>query len=92
MGVPATLSAAELRQERVQISDLNLATRQGQRQLQRRIAAAIERVCAPSGTVIESDVRSRLALSECRRHARTGVQEQLTAGGALPKLQMVRGN
>lgn len=31
--------------------------------------------------MIESNVRSRLALSECRREARAGVQEQLAASG-----------
>jgi UrcA family protein len=92
LGIPATLPAAERRQERVQVSDLDLSTRQGQRQLQSRISGAIERVCAPAASVIASNVRSRLALSECRRQARAGVQEQLTARGAALKLQIVRSN
>ncbi len=92
LAIPATLPAAELRQERVQVSDLDLATAKGQRQLQRRVTAAIERVCAPAGTVIESNVRARLALSECRREARLAVQEQLSVSGGSPKQRIVRSN
>jgi UrcA family protein len=92
LAIPTTLPAGELRQERVQVSDLNLATRQGQRQLQRRVTAAIERVCTPAATMVVSNVRSRLALSECRHEARAGVQRQLAASGALLKLQVVQGN
>lgn len=89
VGFPATLPAAELRQERVRVSDLDLTTAQGHRQLQRRLTAAIERVCAPPGTVLESNVRVRLAVSACRRNARAGVREQLAASSALAKLQLV---
>jgi UrcA family protein len=92
LAVSATLPAAELRQERVQVSDLDLSSKAGQRQLQRRVTSAVERVCEPGGAVIETNVRARLALQACRRAAREGVQRQLDAAGETSKLRIVRTN
>jgi len=83
MGValmPTMAHADELPTERVRVSDLDLASAEGQRTLERRIRAAIEKVCSPPEAEPVEKLRSRLKLEKCQEEARASVARQLAAG------------
>lgn len=78
--VPTLAHADELPTERVRVSDLDLASSEGQRTLELRIRAAIEKVCAPPEAEPVEKLRSRVKLDKCREEARASVARQLAAG------------
>lgn len=69
---------------RVQVSDLNLATKGGQRSLERRTASAIDRVCPERGSAAGPRSRGSAAHHECAQSVRSSVQQQLRDRGAHP--------
>jgi UrcA family protein len=76
--------------QRVQIGDLDLATPKGQRQLDRRIVAAIHAVCVAPNRELP---RSRLVvegINACRAAARASVQHQLADLGVRPAVRAVQ--
>lgn len=78
--VPTMAHADELPTERVRISDLDLASPEGQRTLELRVRAAIEKVCSPPKAEPVEKLRSRVKLEKCREQARASVASQLAAG------------
>jgi UrcA family protein len=71
--------ATEVLHERVRIADLDLASPAGEREFERRVRAAIKRVCeAPHGVAARS---STGAVRACRSKALDGVHQQLRAHG-----------
>jgi UrcA family protein len=82
---PTIVHAGEPNAERVRVADLDLATPQGRRTLDRRVSEAIERVCAPSLDPLPGSVRALTQVRVCSRRAREQVQGQLAAHG-LPAL------
>lgn len=87
LAAPALLRAQEPRREHVQVSDLNLYSYQGQRSLERRVRAAIMRVCASpvAGGMPTPGTRERFR--DCRQNAWESVQRQLEVHG-LPPVQI----
>lgn len=66
--------------EQVHYGDLNLASREGQAELERRISSSIRRVCADNGAL---DLQTRLGFRECvklaKQQSARQVQLALTA-------------
>ncbi len=87
----ATAPAAEVPTIRVQVGDLNLASAQGQRVLERRVSAAINSVCGAKKTtsVASTSGMARVQIAYCRNAAFADVQRQLDQHG-LPKLYVAR--
>jgi UrcA family protein len=78
--IPANATAAAPVTRTVKVSDLNLASPQGQQTLARRLHAAIEQVCAPSAG--ENRLRvSRSKIEDCRQSAWADAQRQLQQHG-----------
>ena len=63
--------------ERVVVSDLDLASADGQRLLARRIGRAIELVCGSYYGIRENFEID--AIDQCRRHAKAEVERQVAA-------------
>jgi UrcA family protein len=83
VSVPATSVANDkLATVRVQVSDLNLSTADGQRNLERRTANAIEQVCPLRGSATGSRSTTQAAHRECAQSVRLSVKEQLGDHGA----------
>lgn len=79
------IAAAEARTSRtVKVSDLNLASPQGQQTLARRLRVAVNQVCAPSAGESRLQV-TRSKVEECREAAWADAQRQLQQHG-LPTL------
>lgn len=75
------VQAATLPTERVYVGDLDVASPKGQRQLQRRVARAIGRVCASPSTSLLASPRVRRDVRTCHSHAWQQVREQLAGAG-----------
>jgi UrcA family protein len=73
---PLAAGFAETTSVRVHSFDLDLSTRTGQAELQRRIHHAVEQVCGPSGGVTMDDVMSYAA---CSKAAQSGAMSQYEA-------------
>jgi UrcA family protein len=85
-------TASEAPTIRVPIGDLNLASAQGQRVLERRVSAAVRSVCTPKTAAVSATINvARVQVAQCRRDTLADVQRQLDQHG-LPKLYMARGN
>lgn len=83
--------AAQIPLQRVQVSDLDLATPRGQQLLTRRIDAAIDAVCVQPNRELP---RSRVVLEgidACRAAAIASVRQQLTSLGLRPEVRAVQG-
>jgi UrcA family protein len=90
----AAATAGEAPTIRVRISDLNLASAQGQRVLEQRVFTAVRTVCAPKTASVSASAISnvsRVRVAQCRRDTLAHVQRQLDQHG-LPKLYVARGN
>ena len=85
LGMVPPLQAAEPPTVRVYVGDLELASAHGQRELQRRVDAAIAQVCTPPGSAVVQRPRSRRLVRECRAQAWAGVEKQLARHG-VPSL------
>lgn len=84
--------ATEAPSVRVRVGDLNLASAQGQRVLERRLSAAIKSVCEPKTTsAVTTSGMARVQVGYCRRAALADVQRQLDRHG-LPKLYVADRN
>jgi len=68
----------------VQASDLNLATANGQRTLERRTASAIDKVCPLRGSLAVGRADSTAAYRQCASSVRASVKQQLTDRGGRP--------
>lgn len=78
--IPAIAVAEAPTSRTVKVSDLNLASPQGQQTLARRLRVAVNHVCAPS--VGENRLRvSRSKVEECRKTAWADAQRQLQRHG-----------
>jgi UrcA family protein len=87
-----TISRAEglAPQVRVKYSDLDLATPQGKRAFERRVEAAIHRVCPPPASLVASSPRSKQLVKACRRDTREQVRAQLQLRGIPATLLATR--
>lgn len=90
LAAPAVLRAKEPRREHVQVSDLNLYSHQGQRSLERRVRAAIMRVCALPVTGGLPTLGTRKQFKDCRQNAWESVQRQLEVHGLPPAQIAIR--
>lgn len=86
-GHPARAEAP--RTERVHAADLDLSRAADRSVLQRRIATAVEKLCAPPHSAVLPQVRSRRAVQACRNAAHQQVQQQLQRRG-VPALTAAR--
>lgn len=85
-------SAREAPSIRVPIGDLNLASVQDQRVLERRVSAAVRSVCDPKTPSVSATISvARVRVAHCRRAALADVQRQLDQHG-LPQLYTARRN
>jgi UrcA family protein len=88
----SSVSAKEPPSIRVPISDLNLASTDGQRALEHRVFSAIRTVCAPQTPSVSATTSvARVQVAYCRRAALASVQRQLDQRG-LPKLYVADRN
>jgi UrcA family protein len=78
--IPTITSAEERAARTVKVSDLNLASPQGQQTLARRLRAAVNQVCAPSPGERRYGV-PRSKIEECRQIAWADAQRQLQQHG-----------
>lgn len=85
--VPTTAVADEVISQRVQVSDLNLGSVDGQRTLVKRLNRAIEEVCTEASAVEISKLRQLETMQVCREKARHSVALQLAERGL--ELQLV---
>ena len=85
--VPTTAVADEVISQRVQVSDLNLGSLDGQRTLVKRLNRAIEEVCTEASAVEISKLRQLETMQVCREKARHSVALQLAERGL--ELQLV---
>lgn len=74
----------------VRTTDLDLSRPADRRLLQRRIEAAIEKVCVPPRSAVLPNVRTRAAVDACREQARADVRRQLQRRGT-PELPASHG-
>jgi UrcA family protein len=74
--VPLAAGVAQTRSVRVHSFDLDLATKAGQAQLQRRIRYAVEQVCGPSGGREMDDIMSS---ASCSKGAQASAMTQYEA-------------
>jgi len=82
--VSPAVHAGQIPLQRVQVGDLDLATPKGQRQLDKRIDAAIHAVCvAPNRDLPRSRVVVE-GIDACRAAARASVRHQLVDLGVRP--------
>lgn len=81
LGMMPAVQAANLPTERIYVGDLELQNPRGQRELQRRVDIAIDRVCRPVGSALLPSPRTRRLTRECRANAWTQVQGQLDRHG-----------
>jgi UrcA family protein len=85
--VAATMLAAPLTQattlpsQRVYVGDLDLSSDRGQRQLQRRVSQAVEKVCARPSTRLMHSTPVRRSVRSCQQQAWEGVRFQLARSG-----------
>ena len=78
---PTLLSASEFPKERVQVSDLDLATPKGQHELERRLEVAIGHLCAAPDSHLPPLPIVQERIDACRATARADAQRQLQAHG-----------
>lgn len=76
--VPA-VQAAPAQEVRVYVGDLRLESTAGNRQMQRRVETAIDRLCSPAGSSLLPNQRRQIR--ECRDSAWAGVRAQLARHG-----------
>lgn len=84
--IPFTAAAAEPTSIRVRVSDLDLASAEGQRTLVRRVDAAIDKVCARAVGNINPAVAAPSRIKHCRQEAEADVRRQLAQHGLPPTL------
>ncbi len=79
LSVPAASFAADrdVLTARVKVSDLNLSTAKGQRQLERRTSSAVEKVCPARGSAAGPRASSRTAYRACEQEVRNSVKQQV---------------
>jgi len=82
--VPAAAMAEEETEASasVQVSDLNLSTKGGQRKLERRVASAINSVCPDEGSAAGPRSAVRAKHRECAQAVRASVKQQLDERGS----------
>ena len=78
---PTFVTADEVITQRVQISDLNLASVEGQRALVKRLNRAIYEVCTEASEVTVSKLRKITEKRHCREQAQDSVDLQLADRG-----------
>jgi UrcA family protein len=79
--VPAVQAATTTQEVRVYVGDLRIESPIGNREMQRRVEAAIDRVCSPASSAPMPNPRLRRLIRECRASAWAGVQAQLASHG-----------
>jgi len=88
--LPAVLPAATLPSERVQVSDLELATPLGQQRLEKRVNAALDRVCPGPASLTQRSRALQEQVRQCRSTALAEVQQQLRDAGLSPARRQAR--
>lgn len=81
LGPASQARAQQPLQERVRVADLDLGTAAGKRTFERRVEAAIRRVCPAPHSLAVSTPRSKRLARQCRQDARAQVQAQLQQHG-----------
>lgn len=79
--------SAQIPLERVQVGDIDLATPSGQRQLARRIDAAIRSVCERPNRGLPRTRATVRGIETCRAAALQSAQRQLAALGVRPEVR-----
>ncbi|HMA12942.1 MAG TPA: UrcA family protein [Steroidobacteraceae bacterium] len=88
--VSPALRAAPIPLQRVQVSDLDLATPKGQRILEKRIGAAIEAVCVHPNRDLPRSRAVVQGIDACRAAALGSVRRQLADLGFQPGVRAVQ--
>ena len=88
--LPVALQAAALPAERVQISDLDLGTPLGQQRLEKRVSAALDRVCPGPTSLTQRSRAAQEQVRQCRSTALADVQQQLRGAGLSPVQRQAR--
>jgi UrcA family protein len=81
----STAAAAEPASIKVKVSDLDLASEEGKDTLARRLAVAIDKVCAQAGNVNPA-VTAPSRIQRCRTEVEANVRRQLEQHGVSPVL------
>lgn len=84
------VSAAQIPLQRVQVGDLDLATPQGKRQLDKRIDAAIHAVCVAPNRELPRSRRVVEGIDSCRAAASASVRHQLADLGLRAEVRAAR--
>lgn len=79
--------SAQIPLQRVQVGDIDLATPSGQRQLARRIDAAISSVCVHPNRNLPRTRATVAGIEACRVAALRSAQRQLAALGVRPEVR-----
>ena len=88
---PVTLPAAQVPTEQVRITDLDLATPAGQQVFERRLKAAVDRVCVRPNSQLPQTRKVQQGIQRCQVTARADARKQLLAHGiAFPALRLAR--
>lgn len=82
--------AARIPLQRVQVTDLDLATPSGQRTLERRIETAINAVCVRPNRDLPRTRQVVEGVDACRAAALASARRQLTSLGIRPGVRAVR--
>jgi UrcA family protein len=83
--IPSIAAAAEPPTLRVKVSDLDLASAQGQRTLEHRLKVAIDQVCAQAGST-SAPITAPRQIELCKENARASARHQLEERGVSPLL------
>jgi UrcA family protein len=78
---PAMTMAKDTATTAVQVSDLNLSTAGGKRELDRRVSQAINEVCPAEGSAQAPRSAARARHRECAQAVRVSVKQQLDERG-----------
>jgi len=90
LAVSPAVQAAQIPLQRVQIGDLDLATPKGQRQLDKRIDAAIHAVCVAPNRDLPRSRAAIEGIDACRAAARASVRHQLADLGIRARVRAVQ--
>lgn len=83
--IPSIAMAAEPPTLRVKLSDLDLASTQGQHTLEHRLKVAIDQVCAGAGST-SAPITAPRQIELCKENARASARRQLEQHGLSPLL------
>ena len=83
---------SDLPTRRVSFADLNLASAQDQRALERRVGSAVKQVCFAGGHVIDQSVASYVSFRGCSNFAWGAARPQIAAAVDRARALALNGN